>query len=99
VLDLVEGGTVLGLEEDSKYEKGSVELRRDDLLVFYSDGITDRTGLAGEMYGIERLKDAAVRSRHDPARITLYSLLGEVQGWSGGAPPEDDMTLVVGKAR
>ena len=53
----------------------------------------------GEHYGVERLKDAARRSRTDPARISLYSMLGEVQGWSGGLPPEDDATLIVVKVR
>jgi len=48
----------------------------------------------------ERLKEAATRAGTDAtARITLYSLLGEVQGWSAGAPAEDDMTLVVARAR
>ena len=57
----------------------------------------DRSDERGELYGIERLKEAAVRSRRDSARITLYSLLGEVRGWSGDVPPEDDATLVVAK--
>ena len=99
VSDLTEGGTVLGLVEDSRYEIGSVGIEKGDLLVFYSDGVIDRSDERGELYGIERLKEAAVRSRRDSARITLYSLLGEVQGWSGGTPPEDDATLVVAKAR
>jgi serine phosphatase RsbU (regulator of sigma subunit) len=99
VSDLTQGGTVLGLVEDSEYETGSVGIEKGDLLVFYSDGVIDRSDERGEMYGIERLKEAAVRSRRDSARITLYSLLGEVQGWSGGVPPEDDATLVVAKAR
>lgn len=97
--DLVAGGTVLGLVEDSRYEAGSITLHKDDLFVFYSDGLTDRMDGTGELFGVERLKEAALRSRHDAARITLYSLLGEVQGWAGGAPAEDDMTLVVAKAR
>jgi hypothetical protein len=50
------------------------------------------------MFSAERLKDAAVRSRGDSARITLYSLLGEVQGFSSGLPAEDDQTLIVAKA-
>jgi serine phosphatase RsbU (regulator of sigma subunit) len=100
VRDLVQGGTVLGLEEDSKYEQGSVAFHRDDLFVFYSDGITDRTNPEGEMFGVERLKEAAARTAADSsARITLYSLLGEVQGWSAGAQADDDMTLVIARAR
>jgi len=72
----------------------------DDLFVFYSDGITDRANPQGELFGVERLKEAATRAGTDAtARITLYSLLGEVQGWSAGAPAEDDMTLVVARAR
>jgi sigma-B regulation protein RsbU (phosphoserine phosphatase) len=98
--DLVLGGTVLGLVEDSEYEQGSVPFERDALFVFYSDGITDRGNPAGELYGVERLKDAALGvGRESSARIALYSLLGEIQGWSGGAAAEDDMTLVVARAR
>jgi serine phosphatase RsbU (regulator of sigma subunit) len=99
VRDLDGGGTVLGLVEDSRYQAASRRLEKGDVLVFYSDGVTDRTDERGELYGVERLKEAAVRSRRDPARIALYSLLGEVQGWSAGTPPEDDATLVVAKAR
>jgi len=98
VTDLVEGGTVLGLVEDSCYQMGQVSVRPNDLFVFYSDGVTDRGNAAGEMFSTERLKEAAVRSRRDTARITLYSLLGEVQGFSGGLPAEDDQTLIVAKA-
>ncbi len=100
VRDLVQGGTVLGLVEDSAYEQGSVSFRPDDLFVFYSDGITDRANPQGELFGVERLKEAAARTGTDSsARITLYSLLGEAQGWSAGAPAEDDMTLIVARAR
>jgi serine phosphatase RsbU (regulator of sigma subunit) len=68
-------------------------------VVFYSDGVTDRGNAEGEMFGVERLKEAALRSRADTARITLYSVLGDVQGWSSGTPAEDDSTLIVAKFR
>ncbi|MFI5184573.1 MAG: PP2C family protein-serine/threonine phosphatase, partial [Vicinamibacteria bacterium] len=97
VRDLIDGGTVLGLVEDSLYQQGQVGLERGDSVVFYSDGVTDRTNALGEAYGAARLKEASTRSRADGARITLYSLLGEVQGWADGIAPEDDMTLVVAK--
>ena len=93
------GGTVLGLLEHARFDPGRIALTRHDLLVFYSDGITDRENRAGELFGLDRLEEAAIRSRHDGARLTLYSLLGEVQGWSAGAPAEDDMTLIVARMR
>jgi len=96
---LPEGGAVLGVLEHGRYERGRVCLRPDDLLVFFSDGVTDRPNGSGEHYGPEKLREAAVRSRGDSARIVLYSLLGEIQGWSLGAAPEDDSTLVVAKVR
>jgi serine phosphatase RsbU (regulator of sigma subunit) len=68
-------------------------------LVFYSDGVTDRGDARGDAYGSDRLKEAARRSRGDAARIILYSMLGDVQGWSDGTAAEDDATLVVFKAR
>jgi sigma-B regulation protein RsbU (phosphoserine phosphatase) len=97
--ELREGGAVLGLAEASAYARGRLELRRDDLFVFYSDGVTDRANVHGEMYGLERLKEAALRSRGDAARIALYTLLGEAQGWAEGRPADDDMTLVVMRVR
>ncbi|HET7292041.1 MAG TPA: PP2C family protein-serine/threonine phosphatase [Vicinamibacteria bacterium] len=95
--DLDRGGTVLGLLEAARYERAQVSLERGDMLVLYTDGVTDRTGLRDEPFGLERLKAAAVRSRRDTARIALYSMLGEVQGWADGASPHDDMTLVVAR--
>lgn len=95
--DLADGGAVLGLLENVRYERGVARIEPGDLVVFYSDGVTDRENAQGEGFGVERLKQAALRSRRDPARIALYTLLGEVQGWSSGTPPEDDMTLVVAR--
>jgi serine phosphatase RsbU (regulator of sigma subunit) len=98
VQELDSGGTVLGLVENSRYRVGDVAFHKGDTLVLYSDGVTDRTDRSGEPFGADRLREVVVRSRRDPARIALYSLLGEVQGWSDGGPPEDDMTLVVARS-
>jgi sigma-B regulation protein RsbU (phosphoserine phosphatase) len=99
VEDLVEGGTVLGLMEGARYQTGFLEIESGDLFVLYSDGVTDHPNCGGEFYGIERLKDAARDMRKDSARICLYSILGEMQGWSGGAHADDDATLIVAKVR
>jgi len=99
VEDLEAGGTVLGLIENARFDTGSVPVRPGDMFVFYSDGVTDRGNGQGELFGVERLKGVAHGTRNDPPRIALYTLLGEIQGWSGGAPAEDDMTLIVARAR
>jgi len=99
LVELSVGGTVLGLLGSSRYETGTMAIEPDDVLLFYSDGVTDRSNGSGELYGVERLKEAARRSRGDASRIALYTLLGEIQGWSGGAAAEDDMTLIVAKVR
>ena len=99
VEELREGGTLLGLVEESTYVSGRLPVRPEDVVVFYTDGVTDRGNGEGEMYGTDRLKEAAIRNRKDPARIALYSILGEVQGWSGGLAADDDATLVIAKAR
>ena len=93
------GGTVLGLFEESTYPTGLTAVAPNDFLVLFSDGLADRTGPSGELFGAGRLRDAALRAHRDPVRIALYSLLGEVQGWSGGRPAEDDQTLIVARVR
>jgi sigma-B regulation protein RsbU (phosphoserine phosphatase) len=97
VHELDAGGTVLGLLESARYDRASVVLGREEVLVLYTDGLTDRTSAADEAFGLDRLKAAAVRSRRDSARIALYSILGELQAWADSRAAEDDITLVVGR--
>ncbi|HVQ31645.1 MAG TPA: PP2C family protein-serine/threonine phosphatase [Vicinamibacteria bacterium] len=97
--DLSDGGTVLGLLEDSRYERGVVPVEVGDFLVLFSDGLTDRSNLDGELYGVGRLKEAARSNRGSSARLLLYSLLGEVQGFSAGEPATADATLIVAQVR
>jgi sigma-B regulation protein RsbU (phosphoserine phosphatase) len=98
VEDLVAGGTVLGLIENGRYEEAESAFGPGDRVVLYSDGVTDREDATGQPFGVERLKAAALASRRDPARIALYSLLGEIQGWAAGKDAGDDLTLVVARA-
>ena len=92
------GGMVLGLGPDALYEPAGVRLDAGDALVAFSDGIVERSNRHGELYGVERLADAARRAS-GPARILLYSLLGDIQDFSDGLPAEDDATLVVLRQR
>ena len=87
------------LFEGSKYSTGRIRIAPDDLLVLFSDGLADRGSPSGELFGADRLRETAARAYGEPVRIALYTLLGEVQGWAGGRPAEDDQTLILARVR
>jgi serine phosphatase RsbU (regulator of sigma subunit) len=99
VESLESGGAMVGLLEAPEYRGGDLAVGPEDVVLLYSDGLTDRAALSGELYGAARLREAALRVHRDPARIALYALLGEVQGFSGGRPAEDDLSLIVARLR
>jgi sigma-B regulation protein RsbU (phosphoserine phosphatase) len=92
-------GPALGLLEQADFHASSLRFASGDMLVAYSDGVTDRVDARGEPFGLERLIERALAVRHDPARLALYSLLGELQGFAAGAAAEDDLTLLVVRRR
>ena len=67
-VELVEGGTVLGLMKEAPYEERSVVLTPGDVLVVYTDGITEAFAADGEQFGEERLKALIPTLRAHSAR-------------------------------
>src|SRR5687768_14774512 len=57
ITELSVGGTVLGLFPDVEYEDGHVDVQAGDLLVAFTDGVTEARNAEGEEFGEERLKD------------------------------------------
>ena len=93
------GGPVIGLIEDCCYEHETVELRGGDVLVAYTDGVSEALNPAGEEFGEARLKEAAAAGSHLAAEALRDQLIAAVRRWSRDAPQHDDMTLVVMKVR
>jgi phosphoserine phosphatase RsbU/P len=74
-------------------------LAKDDLLVAYTDGITEATNPSGEMWGLERLEQLLRScSRMAPSEI-VERILAEVSDFVNGEPQNDDVTLVVMKVQ
>lgn len=88
------GGAPLGLFEEVNFEADTLLLAPGDLLVIYSDGITEKGESRGREFGTERLEHL-VRSHHDlpPPRL-CDRIIEEVSSWAG-SEPEDDMTLML----
>lgn len=73
-----------------------MDLEPDDLLVFHSDGITEASNGAGEMYGEKRLEVLVAGIPPGTAAPVVNRLIwDDVDAFVGGAEPFDDMTLVV----
>lgn len=66
-----------------------------DVLVFYSDGLTESVGRAGEFFGPERLKDALRKHGGKDASRLMDGILGELRDFIGDREAEDDITVVI----
>jgi sigma-B regulation protein RsbU (phosphoserine phosphatase) len=98
VTRLEPGGTVVGLLEDARYEQGSVRLRPGDVLVAFTDGISEAMNLEDEEWGEDRLIESIRECRSSTAQELLDCIFGAATRFAGAAPQHDDMTLVVIRA-
>ena len=94
---LTRTGMALGVDEDAAYEQRSLQLSPGDLILFYTDGITEAFGLDGTQFGAKRLEEIVLRCQHLPAAELIRALENALAEFTGGATPSDDVTLMVVK--
>jgi sigma-B regulation protein RsbU (phosphoserine phosphatase) len=94
-MELTVGGTVLGLFPEVKYEEADINLCPGDLLVAFTDGVTEALNAEGEEFGEERLKELLRGAVGVAAEETSSRLANSVREWIGGAEQHDDLTFVV----
>jgi sigma-B regulation protein RsbU (phosphoserine phosphatase) len=92
------GGVPLGMFRDSRYYEYYATIESGQMLVLYTDGVTEAMNPAGEEYGLDRLVDAARRSRHLSARELIDFIHREVIDWTEGLGVTDDATFFIVKA-
>jgi sigma-B regulation protein RsbU (phosphoserine phosphatase) len=97
VLRLDPGGPVIGLMPDCSYNQGSLALEDGDVLVLFTDGITEAMNLAGDEWGEARLMQAIETNRARPARELIARILRAADEFVAGAVQHDDMTLVTAR--
>jgi sigma-B regulation protein RsbU (phosphoserine phosphatase) len=93
------GGTVVGLLPRFPFRQGRVQLRPDDLLVAFTDGVSEAENSAQEEWGEERLIEAIRASGEQSARELIPFLIEQADRFAAGAPQHDDMTLVIVRVR
>ncbi|HUK53070.1 MAG TPA: SpoIIE family protein phosphatase [Candidatus Binatia bacterium] len=92
-------GLPLGIEEEASYDERAYHLEPGDLLVMYSDGITERANPAGEFYGADRLGQLVERQHGASAGELADLIFQEVDRFADGTPAADDGTLVILKVK
>ena len=98
VRQLETGGLVVGLFGDVTYSDDSVEMNPGDILVAYSDGITEPENEFGE-FGEERLIALVHENRHLPLDRISDIVVSAVTDWIGGNEQPDDVTLVLARSQ
>lgn len=92
-------GLLLGIDQDVDFVKRSVNLHSGDVLLFYTDGVTEARNESREMFGLERLEKVLVDNAHLPAQVIANRILSTVRQFALRRTLEDDITVVVLKMK
>ena len=97
LIDLDKGGLVLGVDRDSEYEIGTLELKDGDCFIFYTDGLIDAVNFEGDLWGRQQMLEAAKQFASCPAEQIIKNVLGYRRRFVGLASQVDDTSMVVVK--
>ncbi|WIG98067.1 SpoIIE family protein phosphatase [Myxococcus sp. SDU36] len=88
-------GPLLGASVDSQFTSRQAQLRPGDVVVWYTDGLTEARDGAGKLYGTQRLAAAVQAHAHLSAEALRDAVLADARAFSAGQPQRDDITVVV----
>ena len=95
IQNLNPSGPVLGPTPHGKYTVENINFHKNDVLLIYSDGVTESTNDKFELYGEERLQQQLRKLKQKTPREITYGILDDVIKFSKGGQYSDDKTLVV----
>ncbi len=96
---LTSGGPVIGVFSDCVYEQETIQMQSGDVLVAFTDGVTEAFNPEGEEFGECRLEKVLAASAHLSAEEISASIVERVRQWCGHAPQHDDLTFLVLKVK
>jgi sigma-B regulation protein RsbU (phosphoserine phosphatase) len=96
---LTAGGPIIGTFLNGPYEQETIKLQSGDILVVYTDGVTEALNPAGVEFGEEQLRSIVVESLRLSARESAERIIAKVLEWQGQAPQHDDITLIVANVK
>ena len=92
---LVARGPLLGASLEAQYTSQQAQLQAGDVIVWYTDGVTESRDARGKAYGVQRLAATLQANVHLAAEALRDVILADVRAWSAGLPQQDDITVVI----
>ena len=89
------GGMIVGLFPGAEYEQETVQLVPGDVIVVFSDGVSEAVSATGEEFGEDRIRDTVLAVRHEAPEDIQRGLLQQVREFTRGAMQNDDITALV----
>jgi sigma-B regulation protein RsbU (phosphoserine phosphatase) len=96
---LTKGGPIIGVFDDCEYEQETIKMQSGDLLVAYTDGVTEAYNSDEEEFGEKRLRRIISESADLSAQRLTERIVESVRDWCRDTPLQDDLTLVVMKVK
>ena len=90
-------GLILGVRKDTEFEEKSTLLHKDDLLLLYTDGVTETQNRDGEFFGIEHLRDVLVAHADKGPQEVIGKIVAELQAFNPNRQYPDDLSMLVVK--
>lgn len=94
-IELDAEGLIIGVKPSVIFEERSIELLKGDVLLFYTDGLTEATDARGEPFGVERVCNQLKTVRHLPPQDIIDSFYSAVTEFTGLDTFQDDISLVI----
>ncbi|ABS55161.1 Stage II sporulation E family protein [Methanoregula boonei 6A8] len=88
-------GIALGLTDEMDLQSARMDLRPGDVLVLYTDGVTEAINDHEEEFGEQRLLSVIMENRTLPAAELLEKILNAISTFAGNRPQHDDITLLI----
>ncbi len=95
--ELDQGGVMLGIMEEIDLPKATLSIGKDDILMLFSDGVTEATNPSGELYSEESFEQWLLGHKQLSADEMKKALLETLQDYADGSPQSDDITFIIVK--
>lgn len=89
------GAAPIGIDEDLKYFSEKIKLEKNDIIIMYTDGVTEAFNKNNELFSPQRLENIISGNEYKSIKDTAECILSNIESFSTGMPQSDDITIQV----